>query len=315
MEIIGMVADTKYPAAAREAQPIMYGALAQEREISSGARVVVRTTGAPFDSRNAIVQAITGVHKDIAVDLKRLDEDLGANVLQERSSRRCRILRRPRAAARRARALRRDVVHGDARRNEIGIRMALGAEPGKVVGWCCRTSRSSRSLGLIVGARGSVGTGRFINTLLYNLAASDSTMIVVTAITLAAAAAIAGYLPARRAARIDPMARCARNDVASPPRRGFGESGYGGRRSQRDPAMGAHAGHHHRGGAVAGARHRRQYGDLLADRLAAAASAACVTPSASSCACTRRATTSRVIRSGNTSARRRRFLTRAPRSR
>ena len=60
--------------------------------------------------------------------------------------------------------------------------------------------------GLIVGAAASVGTGRFINTLLYNLAASDTTMIVVTAITLATAAAIAGYLPARRAARIDPMA-------------------------------------------------------------------------------------------------------------
>ena len=61
-------------------------------------------------------------------------------------------------------------------------------------------------VGLVVGAAASVGTGRFINTLLFNLAASDATMIVVTAVTLAAAAAIAGYLPARRAARIDPMA-------------------------------------------------------------------------------------------------------------
>jgi ABC-type antimicrobial peptide transport system permease subunit len=60
--------------------------------------------------------------------------------------------------------------------------------------------------GLVVGAAAAVGTGRFINTLLYNLAATDRTMIVVTAITLATAAAIAGYLPARRAARIDPMA-------------------------------------------------------------------------------------------------------------
>jgi ABC-type antimicrobial peptide transport system permease subunit len=58
--------------------------------------------------------------------------------------------------------------------------------------------------GLAVGAAASVGTGRFINSLLFNLAASDRTMIVVTAITLGAAAAIAGYLPARRAARIDP---------------------------------------------------------------------------------------------------------------
>jgi ABC-type antimicrobial peptide transport system permease subunit len=61
-------------------------------------------------------------------------------------------------------------------------------------------------VGLIVGAAAAVGTGRFINTLLFNLAATDRTMIAVTAVTLATAAAIAGYLPARRAARIDPMA-------------------------------------------------------------------------------------------------------------
>ena len=62
------------------------------------------------------------------------------------------------------------------------------------------------AVGIIIGAAVSVGTGRFINALLFNLAASDRTMIGMTAITLAAAAALAGYLPARRASRIDPMA-------------------------------------------------------------------------------------------------------------
>ena len=61
-------------------------------------------------------------------------------------------------------------------------------------------------MGLVVGAAGAIGTGRFINTLLFNLATSDRTVIVVTAMTLTLAAAVAGYLPARRAARIDPMA-------------------------------------------------------------------------------------------------------------
>jgi ABC-type lipoprotein release transport system permease subunit len=51
-----------------------------------------------------------------------------------------------------------------------------------------------------------VATGRFINSLLFNLATYDRTMIAMTVVTLAAAAAIAGYLPARRASRIDPMA-------------------------------------------------------------------------------------------------------------
>jgi putative ABC transport system permease protein len=207
LEIIGLVADTKYQRLREEAQPIMYGALAQEREINSGARVVIRTTGAPFDSRNAIVQAITSVHKDIAVDLKRLDEDLGANVLQERLVATLSGFFGVLALLLAALGLYGVMSYSvSRRRNEIGIRMALGAEPGAVIGLVLTNVAFITIAGLMAGAAASVGTGRFINALLYNLAASDQTMILVTAITLAAAAAIAGYLPARRAARIDPMA-------------------------------------------------------------------------------------------------------------
>lgn len=206
MEIVGLVANTKYQRLREAAQPIMYGALAQERELSSGARVVIRTLGAPFDSKQAVVDAITATHKDIAVDLKRLDEDLGANVLQERLvatlSGFFGILALLLAALGLYGVMSYTVTR---RRNEIGIRMALGAEPGKVIVLVLRNVALITGAGLIVGAVASVGTGRFINSLLFNLAASDRTMIVVTAITLAIAAAIAGYLPARRAARIDPM--------------------------------------------------------------------------------------------------------------
>jgi predicted permease len=207
MEIIGLVADAKYQRLREAAQPAMYGSFAQERNLFSSVRYVVRTAGEPFDSRNAITEAVAGVSKDIAIDMKRLDEDLGANVLQERLvatlSGFFGVLALLLAALGLYGVMSYTVTR---RRNEIGIRMALGADPRRVVRLVLTNVALITVVGLIVGAAASVGTGRFINTLLYNLAASDTTMIVTTAITLAAAAAIAGYLPARRAARIDPMA-------------------------------------------------------------------------------------------------------------
>ena len=206
-EIVGMVANAKYQRLREEAQPTMYGPMAQERQIFSAARMVIRTAGAPWDSRNAVVQAISGVNKEIAVDLKRFDEDLGANVLQEKLVATLSAFFGALALLLAALGLYGVMSYTvTRRRNEIGIRMALGAEPRKVIGLVLRNVALITIAGLIVGAAAAVGTGRFINALLYNLAASDRTMIAVTAITLAAAAAIAGYLPARRAARIDPMA-------------------------------------------------------------------------------------------------------------
>ena len=92
------------------------------------------------------------------------------------------------------------------RTHEIGIRMALGAEPGAVIGLILRHVAVITVVGVAFGIVAAVASGRFVNALLFNLATYDRTMIVVAAITLLAVAAVAGYMPARRAARIDPMA-------------------------------------------------------------------------------------------------------------
>jgi predicted permease len=206
VEIIGVAANAKYQRLREAAQPIMYGAFAQQRTLFSGQRLAVRTSGAPMDSRNAIVTAIAGVHKDIAVDLKPLDEDLGANVLQERLVASLSGFFGGLALLLAALGLYGVMSYTvTRRRNEIGIRMALGADPRAVVALVLKNMALITLAGLIVGAAAAVGTGRFINTLLYNLAATDRTMIAITAMTLAGAATVAGYLPARRAAKIDPM--------------------------------------------------------------------------------------------------------------
>jgi putative ABC transport system permease protein len=206
MEIVGLVANTKYQRLREAPQPIMYGSMAQERELMMGARLAIRSD-APWQSRGAIVNAITSVHKDIAVDLKPLDEDLGANVLQERLVATLSAFFGGLALLLAALGLYGVMSYSvSRRRNEIGIRMALGAEPDRVIALVLRHVAVITVVGLIVGAAAAVGAGRFINALLFNLAATDRTMIAITAVTLAVAAAIAGYLPARRAARIDPMA-------------------------------------------------------------------------------------------------------------
>ena len=83
--------------------------------------------------------------------------------------------------------------------------MALGAALGKVMRLVLRHVALVTAGGLAAGALISYGAGRFVNTLLFGLVANDVTMVVIAAGTLGTAAALAGYLPARRAARVDPM--------------------------------------------------------------------------------------------------------------
>jgi putative ABC transport system permease protein len=206
VEIVGLVADAKYRTLREDAPPTMYAAMAQQSRIRTFVRLVIKTSGgAPMAARDAVLAAVGTVNTDIVVDIKTLDEDLGANLLQERLTASLSAFFGGLALLLAALGLYGVMSYSVTRRTgEIGIRMALGAEPGRVVQLVLRHVALITLIGLAAGAAAAIGTGRFINALLFNLAATDTTMIAVTAITLAAAAAIAGYLPARRAARIDP---------------------------------------------------------------------------------------------------------------
>lgn len=206
IEIIGLVADTKYRSLREPAPPTMYLPVAQQDRIGSSLRLVLRTSGPPMAARAAVVAAVSAVNKEVVVDLKTMAEDLGAAVTQERLIASLSAFFGGLALLLAALGLYGVMSYSvTRRRNEIGIRMALGAEPHSVIRMVLRNVLVITAAGIAVGAAGAVGSGRFINALLFNLAASDATMIVMTAVTLAAAAAVAGYLPARRAARIDPM--------------------------------------------------------------------------------------------------------------
>jgi macrolide transport system ATP-binding/permease protein len=91
------------------------------------------------------------------------------------------------------------------RTSEIGIRMALGAERGGVVAMVMRGAMIQTLLGLGIGIPVALVCVRFVKAQLYEITSADARVMAGAIVTLAFAACIAGLIPARRAASIDPM--------------------------------------------------------------------------------------------------------------
>jgi len=92
------------------------------------------------------------------------------------------------------------------RRSEIGIRMALGASRFSIVRMIMGEAAVLLVIGLTVGALLSLAGARAANALLYGLHPHDPTTLLLGIVILASVAAVASYLPAMRAANLDPMA-------------------------------------------------------------------------------------------------------------
>jgi putative ABC transport system permease protein len=92
------------------------------------------------------------------------------------------------------------------RTNEIGVRMALGAQRGNVIWLVLREALALVVAGVGIGLLASLAATRTASTVLYGLEPNDPPTIAAATLLLLAVAALAGYLPARRAARVDPMA-------------------------------------------------------------------------------------------------------------
>jgi ABC-type antimicrobial peptide transport system permease subunit len=92
------------------------------------------------------------------------------------------------------------------RSSEIGIRIALGAQRSRVIAMVLRDVGRILSAGVVLGGLLSLGTTRLISKFLFGMQANDPLTLVVSACVLVAVAMSAAMLPARRAARVDPVA-------------------------------------------------------------------------------------------------------------
>ena len=91
------------------------------------------------------------------------------------------------------------------RTKEIGIRMALGADPARIVRHVLRQGGALIAIGLVVGAAGARGLTRLLASLLYAVEPSDPSVFIAVSILLVVVGSAACLVPSRRATRIDPV--------------------------------------------------------------------------------------------------------------
>ena len=91
------------------------------------------------------------------------------------------------------------------RTHEFGLRLALGARPGAVVGMVVRGALGLAAAGVALGAVGAIWASRFLASLLFDVAPTDVATLAAVSLLLLLVAASAAWIPARRAARVDPL--------------------------------------------------------------------------------------------------------------
>jgi predicted permease len=205
IEIVGLLRDATYNNVRNAAVPTMYTPFRQARQ--PGATVQVRMAADPLRSIAAIRDAVRQIDPNLPmINVTTQSAEIEQRFLQEKLIAQAYTIFGGLALLVASIGLFGLMSYSVARRtNEIGVRMALGAERQDVLRLVMRESMVLVVSGVAIGLAGVVAAGRLVANLLFGLAATDPRTIASAAVVMMAVAAIAGYLPARRASRVDPM--------------------------------------------------------------------------------------------------------------
>jgi predicted permease len=209
--IVGVVRDAVYISARDGARPTLYIPLAQRATggptaLTANVNISVRpSAGSPAVLAPRVAAALTGVDRNLTFTFRALQDRVDASLTQERLVALIAGFFGTLALLLAGLGLYGVTSYAVARRRaEIGIRMALGAGPAGVVRLVLVRVFLLVALGVIIGTVVSWWSSQFIASLLYDIEPRDPVTLVSAAVTLTAVGAIAGWLPAYRASRIDP---------------------------------------------------------------------------------------------------------------
>jgi putative ABC transport system permease protein len=205
MTIVGVVAGIKQDGFAEKLQPHIYAPLAQSPTLV--AKLVVRTDGAPNPTIAAIRSAVSGLDPDIPVYSIRSMNDVMARTLN--SQRLTNLLLTSFSVL--ALVLAAVGIYGTmslyvgSRKNEFGIRLALGAQPRVLLRLVLREGMLLIAAGIGIGVGGALLLTRAIASLLFEVSPTDPVVFTGVPLLLVFVALAACFVPARRASRVDPM--------------------------------------------------------------------------------------------------------------
>jgi predicted permease len=208
-EIVGLARTPRYDSLKDEIPPVVYLSYLQAGENLPlrGIHFEVRTVGDPLALANTVRKIVHEVGPrvpvaDVTTQARRIDQ----TIVQERTFADLCTCFGALALAMACVGLYGTMAYAVTRRtSEIGIRMALGAAQGGIVWMVMREVLALAGVGLLIGSAAAWETTAFLKSFLFGLRPGDPLTLGTAAAILISCAVLAGYVPARRASRIDPM--------------------------------------------------------------------------------------------------------------
>jgi ABC-type antimicrobial peptide transport system permease subunit len=206
IQIVGLVKDTKYSQLRDENVPIAFVPVAQDASPDDSDIFLIRSRAPVGDTISAVKRSLAEVNPEISLTFHVFQSDIRDGLVRERLMATLSGFFGLLAVVLAVIGLYGVMSYMVQRRtNEIGIRMALGADRLRILGMILRDAAFVLSIGIVVGLGLSVALGKTASSLLYGVKPADPITLVMAAALLAAVAVAASYLPARRATRVDPM--------------------------------------------------------------------------------------------------------------
>ena len=206
MTIVGVVGDVRQDSPGDQPGPTLYMPLRQHPGHATQAQIVVRTSGSPEALAPQVQQIIHELNPSVATKFSAMSAMLSDSVAEPR-------FRMVLAGSFGGLALLLALLGVYSvmsyltaqRTSEFAVRMALGAKRGDIVSLVLRYAAQLAAMGALAGIALALAFGRVLSSMLFGLGATDRTTYAAVLISLIAAILVAAALPARRAAKVDPM--------------------------------------------------------------------------------------------------------------